>query len=294
MFDQRTFAYTTGHAAHAPKIVLRAPREIPGKTPSELFTESLLEQASARQHRSPLEWAVSFAVHATLLAALLLVPLMFTQRLDLRQFRVSLLTAPGAPAAPPPPPPASASAPRPQKALPKSFYTAGRLVAPSQIPQAVAIIHEQALPPDLGGGVVGGVVGGVPGGQPGGVLGGIIGGVLGSNGAIAPPPPPHAVATASRKPIPVGGDVKQPRLLFEPALPYPPLARQTRTEGDVIVDAIIDEQGNVSGAHIVSGHPLLLAVALDSVSHRKYQPTYLNGVAVSIELEVAVHFQLHQ
>jgi TonB family protein len=58
----------------------------------------------------------------------------------------------------------------------------------------------------------------------------------------------------------------------------------------VIVDAVIDEHGNVVEARAVSGHALLLEPALRAVQQWKYEPTSLNGQPVSVELQVQVHF----
>jgi TonB family protein len=58
----------------------------------------------------------------------------------------------------------------------------------------------------------------------------------------------------------------------------------------VVVNAVIDEHGNVVQAHIVSGHPLLMTAALNAVLQWKYEPTLLNGTPVAIEMEVTVHF----
>lgn len=292
MFNDHMFAFATAHAVPGQKITLPAPKTAPGLHPHEVFAEALLEKSPTRQVRSPLDWTMSFAVHLMLVSALLLLPLYYTQKLDLQQFRVNFMAAPGAPAAPPPPPPAAA-APRAMKALPKTFITSGKLMAPSFVPKAVAILHEPPPPPpDVSGAVEGGVVGGVPGGQPGGVLGGIIGGVLGSAGTLPPPPAPKPTAE-QRRPIKIGGDVKPPRLLYEPPFKYPAIAVQAKIEGDVMIDAIIDENGNVINAHVLSGHPMLIAFALQTVLARKYSPTYLNGIPVPVELQVRVHYQLN-
>jgi periplasmic protein TonB len=291
MFNDHMFAFATAHAVPGRKMTLPAPKAVSGLHAHEVFAEALLEKSPTRQVRSPLDWTVSFSVHLMLLSALLLLPLLYTQKLDLQQFRVNFMAAPSAPAAPPPPPPAGA-APRVMKAFPKSFIANGKLMAPSFVPKAVAMLHEPpAPPPDLGPGVEGGVVGGVPGGQTGGVLGGIIGGVLGSAGAALPPPPPTAAA-APKKPIKIGGNVRPPRLLYEPPFKYPELARQARIDGDVLIDAIIDDTGNVVNAHVISGHPMLIMFALQSVMARKYSPTYLNGSPVAVELQVTVHYHL--
>ncbi len=61
----------------------------------------------------------------------------------------------------------------------------------------------------------------------------------------------------------------------------------------MVVDAVIDSEGNVVKAHAVSGPGLLIPAALSAVEQWKYAPTYLNGVAVSIAMNVTVDFNLH-
>jgi TonB family protein len=61
----------------------------------------------------------------------------------------------------------------------------------------------------------------------------------------------------------------------------------------VVVDAVVDEKGNVVQARVVSGHPLLTDAALKAVLRWKYEPTSLNGQPVSVELHVQVHFNLN-
>jgi protein TonB len=60
----------------------------------------------------------------------------------------------------------------------------------------------------------------------------------------------------------------------------------------VVIEAIIDEHGDVIDVHAVSGHPLLIQAALKAVKERKYEPTILDGEPVSIDLiaQVAFHF----
>jgi protein TonB len=66
---------------------------------------------------------------------------------------------------------------------------------------------------------------------------------------------------------------------------------QAHIHGTVVVDAIIDERGNVVQARAVSGHPLLIAAALRAVLQWKYEPTSLNGQPISVELQVLVNFR---
>jgi protein TonB len=86
--------------------------------------------------------------------------------------------------------------------------------------------------------------------------------------------------------------VKQPRLIYGPPPVYPVLAAQGHIHGLVVIDAIIDEHGNVVQEKIVSGHPLLVQAAMKAVSERKYEPTILDGQPTPVDLRVEVNFQM--
>src|SRR6516225_1157732 len=61
-----------------------------------------------------------------------------------------------------------------------------------------------------------------------------------------------------------------------------PVARQAHVQGTVVIEAIIDDKGNVTQVKAISGPGLLTPAALKAVSARKYQPTLLDGQPVSI------------
>ena len=92
----------------------------------------------------------------------------------------------------------------------------------------------------------------------------------------------------------VGGRVRPPKALVQVRPEYPPLARQAHIQGEVQVDAILDEQGNVIDMKIVSGPPLLYQAALDALKKWKYEPTYLNDQPIAVEMIVKISFQLGQ
>jgi protein TonB len=167
------------------------------------------------------------------------------------------------------------------RAIPKTF-TPGKLTAPSFVPKAVVTAPDAAVPEEAFVCVAGGVPGGITGGQIGGVLGGVM------NGVAAPAAP--VTAEGPRKPVVIGGNVKPPRLLFGPAPVYPILAKQSRIQGIVVIEAIIDEHGNVIEEKAISGHPLLIPAAMKAVSQRKYEPTVLDGQPTPVDLRVEVNF----
>jgi periplasmic protein TonB len=253
---------------------------------TELFAEALLDFSPTRPKRRTFDVVVSFFIHFLVLAVLLLIPLYFTEAIDLKQFTQTLLVAPPPP--PPPPPPAAPTAAQMAKAPRRVFTVAGKLMAPTAIPDTIAIIKEEPLPPDVGIGV--GVEGGVPGGVPGGQVGGVIGGILtGAARTHLPAPPPPAI----REPIRVGGRIRAPRLVRRVDPVYPPLAVQARVQGEVVIDAVIETDGSVAELHVVSGHPLLIQSALDAVRRWHYEPTYLNEQPVPVRLLVTVRFSLN-
>jgi protein TonB len=249
----------------------------------DVLEEAMLEHTSAHQHRNPFDWAVAFGIHFAILAMLLILPLYFTAGLDFHRLNLTFLAPPMMPAAPPPPMMASKIA-RPARIITPRLLTPGQLIAPTFVPKGVSMTSSAPPPPDEADlGVPGGVPGGIPGGQMGGVLGGVLGGLK----SAAPPPP---IAAGPKAPVRVGGIVKPPRLLFGPAPDYPVLARQARLSGVVIIEAIIDETGDVKGMRVVSGHPLLIPAALSAVSKRKYEPTILDGEPTPIDLRVEISF----
>jgi protein TonB len=95
------------------------------------------------------------------------------------------------------------------------------------------------------------------------------------------------------QPVPVGGQIREPRRLTYVPPVYPPVAQAARVEGIVILEAIIDETGAVRDVRVLRSIPLLDRAAIDAVSRWRYLPTTLNGVAVPVIMTVTVSFKLH-
>lgn len=241
----------------------------------------MLENNQMKRPRRAIDVFVSLAGHTVLLGVAILLPLYFSGAIDLNQMETTYLVAPPLP----PPPPAPAAANRAIR-HPKSFFSDTKLYTPRVIPKRVAVVKDLSNPPEATVGVPGGVIGGVPGGQ----LGGVLGGILGDMGRMVPPPPPKPAA--HRGPYKVGGKVQAPRIIDEVQPRYPALARDVRAQGDVVIDSVIDAQGDVTEMKLVRGNPLLVAAAFNAVRQWKYQPTLLNGTPVAVEMHVVVHFSL--
>jgi TonB family protein len=73
---------------------------------------------------------------------------------------------------------------------------------------------------------------------------------------------------------------------------YPPIARIAGAGGPVVVEVVIDEQGNVASARVVSGHPLLQAATLQSVRTWKFTPARVNNVPVRMSGRLTHNFPL--
>jgi periplasmic protein TonB len=257
--------------------------------PAIEFSKSvLLEENHMETGSRTLTGAVAVLLHVGFVAGVILAGLYFADPLNVKQYASVVLVAPAPP--PPPPPPPSTGAVIKPKVVRHMLMNAGKLLAPTVIPKHIAEIKEPPSLRDSLGGVVGGVPGGVPGGQLGGVLGGVIGGVLSTAARPVPPPP----SVKPNGPVRVGGHVRQPKVIVQVLPKYPVIARQTHIQGQVRIDAVLDEQGNVVEMKIISGHPLLYQAALDALKQWKYEPTYLNNRPIAVKLIVTINFQLGQ
>ena len=138
--------------------------------------------------------------------------------------------------------------------------------------------QENGVQGGVEGGIVGGVVGGVIGGVIGGQLGGVVGGQLGGTGT---------------GPLRVGGDVKPPVVLERVKPLYTEEARKARVQGVVILEAVVDDHGNVQDVRILK--PLgmdLDKAAVTAVKQWKFKPGTKNGKPVPVVLDPRVSFRL--
>jgi periplasmic protein TonB len=102
------------------------------------------------------------------------------------------------------------------------------------------------------------------------------------------PPPPEAKPTPPRAPI--SGGVLNGKALSLPKPAYPPIAKAAHASGTVVVQVLIDENGNVVSAHAISGHPLLQAVAVAAARQARFSPTKLSGQPVKVTGMIQYNF----
>jgi len=247
-----------------------------------MFSDSLLEFGVQRK-RKFFATTTSFILNILAILVMLLIPLAFTEQLPKAQL-LTFLVAPPPP--PPPPPPAAAEVQRVVRQIQTDVLTTGQLRTPSRIPEKVQMIKEEEAPPPMP--ASGGVVGGVPGGIPGGQLGGVIGSVISSSNLSAVPK--FIPATPQR--IRISQGVTKGLLIHRVEPAYPTLARAARVQGDVVLSAVIDTNGQIQNLQLVSGHPMLVPAAITAVKQWRYKPYLLNGQPVEVETTITVIFSL--
>lgn len=94
-------------------------------------------------------------------------------------------------------------------------------------------------------------------------------------------------------PIHVGGDVTAPVAISKPQPAYTETARKVRTQGVVILQAVIDRQGKVTSAKVLKGLPMGLSEnAVETVKTWEFKPATLNGRPVEVYYNLTVNFRL--
>jgi periplasmic protein TonB len=243
-----------------------------------MFEDSLIESGGKLKTKRGWTSIISFGLQVMIVGVMILIPLIFTEALP-KGTTMFMLVAPPPP--PPPPPPAAA----PVKVV-KQIQTDivnGELRTPTKIPNKVKIIKEDEAPPPAMASA--GVMGGVPGGVPGGSMGGVMGSILNSTPTVAP-----KIATPQR--VRVSSGVSTGMLVRKVPPSYPPLARQARIQGTVVLQATISKEGSIENLQLISGHPMLAPAAIEAVKQWKYKPYLLNGEPVEVETQVQVNFTL--
>lgn len=114
-----------------------------------------------------------------------------------------------------------------------------------------------------------------------GLLPGVTGGIISSVGTAKP-----------GQRIRVSSAVSNGLLVQKVEPEYPEAARKARIEGNVVLDASIDETGNVENLTLISGDRALAPAAVAAVKQWKYKPYLLNGIPMKIDTQIIVDFKL--
>jgi periplasmic protein TonB len=240
-----------------------------------MFEDSLVESTGKLAARNPWSTLVSFTLQGALLGAALLLSLIYTETLPVQHW-MNILQVP---------PPPTAGAPVARTAVTSAAHnrsTDDAFTLPREIPKHTDMQPhpEEAVQSSVG------VGSNIPGAIP-----------EGSSSRIndllrnAVPPAPKLVPPQK---VRVSGGVAEGLLIYKVKPQYLPLAIQARVQGRVILQAVIGRDGSVQNLRVISGHPLLVASAMDAVRQWRYRPYLLSGEPVEVDTTINVDFTLTQ
>ena len=73
---------------------------------------------------------------------------------------------------------------------------------------------------------------------------------------------------------------------------YPPLAREARIQGTIVLQAEISKEGDIATLELISGPIELAGSAVSAVRKWKYKPYELNGQPVAVLTQITVNYEL--
>ena len=234
-----------------------------------MFEDATFESTGRIRTRSRRWMIATFTLNAAILAALILIPLIYPEALPNRLMSI-LLTAP---------PPPVTETPQVQTTRALRGRAPGvtlQLAAPRLVPTGLprnpdreeATGGPQTIAMDQGPGI--------PGGDP-----------FSHNSQ-----PTVRLDTHPTGPAQISSGVAAGLLMHKVLPAYPPIARQARIEGTVVLAAVISKYGVIENLRVVSGQPMLQQAARDAVQQWRYRPYMLNSEPVAVETTVNVIFSL--
>jgi len=259
-------------------------------TQPELLSETLIITFPLKEDRPRWGLAAGVALHVVVLAFAILAPILWPPSppppVVVRTFFDS---------APPPPPlprrgspivlrkpyetPAQPQPDRLEQPQERATFIEEEVRVPLEIPEEILtpqIEIQFGVEDGFDLGDIEGMEGGVPGGVVGGVPGGIVGGIVGGTGTEVYPQP----------------DVP-PRPLRTPRPSYTVEAIRKKITGDVILQVVIDTQGQVKVLKILRSIPELDEEAIRVVENEwRFRPALKNNRPVPTLAELLVTFNL--
>ncbi|HEX8255645.1 MAG TPA: TonB family protein [Thermoanaerobaculia bacterium] len=259
-----------------------------------MFDDVLIESAGKdKQKGGWITALISTVIHAIFVGAIIAAGYYVKENPEvLPKPMAAFVVASAPPPPPPPPPPASNSGARSRTVeVVRETPQQREFRQPTEVPVDIPPVADtpSSGPEDAAGGVPGGVAGGVEGGVVGGVHGGVIGGVVGGElGGLA-----GGQVGGTGDAVRVGGNVRAPVTIERVQPDYTESARRARVQGIVIVEAVIDRQGDVTEARVLKPLPMGLdQQALAAVRQWKFKPGTLNGQPVPVYWNLTINFRL--
>lgn len=112
------------------------------------------------------------------------------------------------------------------------------------------------------------------------------------NGPFASAPAVTLARPAPREPMRVPSNVVSSMIIVQGLPHYPQIAITTRTQGMVVLAAVVSRSGTIENLRVLSGPTMLQQAALDAVRTWRYRPYLLNGEPVDVETTISVVFRL--
>lgn len=247
-----------------------------------MFEDSLLESGKRLTKRNPWATVLSFALEGAAVGLLVLVPMIYTDAIPVRAmwttdtiFAPPTQSAPRAPEQPPDRRPISQT---------RTDVIDNTMVQPWRVPPTIDRRPDPPAPALGNSGPQDPCVGCIPSLNPG-TRSPLI--------AEAMKQPVIATFRPPSKPVPVSGGVSEGLLIRRVTPEYPTLAKQSRTQGAVVLSATIGKDGTIQNLQVLTGHPFLAKAAMDAVRQWRYRPYLLNGQPVDVETTITVNFNLN-
>ena len=249
-----------------------------------MFESSLIAlEAKRRPRRRWLSLPLAIALHLIVLVSLAAAQYWNVEQVPEPQVNTVFFTQA---ALPPPPIARGTENPAPVATHPAAPIKPAQEVQPQDIPPTIptppltdtsATVDPSLFDPTAP------ITGTGPKGDPSGDIHGSPIGEIGGPGTIP----------ADDAPIPVGGEVLRPEIIHRVQPQYTELARKTRLQGTVIVQAVIDEQGRVVDIKVLKKLGMGLdQEAVDAVGQWRFKPATFRGKAVKVYYSLTVNFQV--
>ena len=94
------------------------------------------------------------------------------------------------------------------------------------------------------------------------------------------------------EPLPVGVDVKEPKLLKKVEVQYPEKAKIEDLAGPVIVDLLINDKGHVGAVKEIYYNPELLDATVTAIKKWEFAPSIFKRKAIPVKATVTIVFTL--
>jgi len=236
-----------------------------------MFEQSMLLPSAPGKKAGAL--AASLAAQTLAVGTLLLIPLLYTDRLPFAQLELPMFL-----------PPTPAPAPVKPQVVPH-LRKAPRMWNPLASPTSIPPLNTQ---PEI--------IDDTPTSLTSIDTGAFLPPALGTifSRVIPPPPPPLVIEPVRNQPIMVTSDIQAAKLIRKVIPVYPRLAIAAHISGTVRLIGVVAKDGRVQQIRVVTGPALLVEAALDAVRQWVYRPTMLNNKPVEVIAPIDVIFTLSQ